>query len=180
MSSLAADKLVLDGAFADVPSLLEDFYSISEAIDESGKGSEAHTEIEDSGDPAVDSSSDVLTVPFPLLVGKPQISMLPPGFKINQSRFSSIKLPKGHQIVLHYVEDSSNFTVFLMINNSDLDKPYIIYLFENSTETHSYVDAVFLLKKLQVRFSLQTTFWNILYIRRCEISWQTYRNMQGL
>jgi len=147
MSSHAADKFVLDGGFADVPDLLEDFYNISEATDESGKGSDAHAEIEDNGDTktrALDNSSDVLTIPFPMLVDKPQISMLPPDFKISRSQFSSIKLPKGHQIVLHYVEDSSNFTIFLVVSDSDLDKPYIIYLFENSNETHSYVDAVFI------------------------------------
>ena len=150
MTSLAADKMVLDGAFADVSDLLEDFYSISEAIDESGKGSEAPAEIEGNGDPefrGVDSSSDVLAIPFPLLVDKPQISMLPPDFKINQSHSSSIKLPRGHQVVLHHVEDSSNLTVFLVVSDSgdfSLNKPYIIYLFENSSRTHSYVDAVFI------------------------------------
>ena len=150
ITPFAADKMILDGAFANISDLLEDFYSISEAIDEPGKGSEAPAEIENKGDPesrALDSSSDVLTIPFQMSVDTPQISMLPPDFKINQSRFSSIKLSRGHQIVLHHVEDSSNLTVFLVVSDSgdfSLDKPYIIYLFENSSKTHSYVDAVFI------------------------------------
>ena len=150
MTPLAADKMVLDRAFAGISNLLEDFYSISEAMDKSGKGSEAPAEIEDNGDPksrALDSSSDVLAIPFLPLVGKAQISMLPPDFKIYQSRFSSIKLPRGHQILLHHVEDSSNLTVFIVVSDSgdfSLDKPYIIYLFENSSKTHAYVDAAFI------------------------------------
>ena len=144
MSSTAADKLALDGAFADIPDILDSFYSISESINESRKDSNPHIDSDDPEHEVLSSSSDVLAVPFTLLVDKPQISMLPPDFKVNQSQLSPIKLPRGHQIVLHYVDDSCNFTVFLAISDSDLDKPYIIYLFENSNKTHSFVDAVFI------------------------------------
>ena len=153
LTPLAANKMVVDGIFADISDLLEDFYNISEAMDvidnESGKGSGVPAEIEpmlDTDDRESGPLHDVLTVPFPLIVNKPQISMLPPDFKIIDS-FSSIRLPRGHQIVLHHVEKSYNLTIFLVVGDSgdfSLDKPYIIYLFENSSKTHSYVDAVFI------------------------------------
>lgn len=89
-----------------------------------------------------DMDRDVVTIPFPLLVNKPQLSMLPPDFKIEKS-FKSIQLPKGHQIVLHHVEDSSNLTIFLAVGDS-IYQPYMIYLFDSSSKTRTYVDGSFI------------------------------------
>ena len=142
LTPLAADKMVVNRTFAEIYDRLKNIY-IPEAIDdESGRGS---------GVP------DVLTIPFPLIVKKQQISMLPPDFRITDS-FSSIQLPSSHQIVLHHVENSYNLTIFLVVGDSggfSLDKPYIIYLFENSSKTHSYVDAIFI-KEVAEKISFTT------------------------
>lgn len=145
----AADKMILDGVFADLADLLGDFYNVLEVTNESDNDSRVLDEIEPvivTNNDSPGSSYNVLAVPFPLLVDKPQISMLPPDFKILHS-LSSIQLPKDHQIVLHHIEESCNLTIFLVVGDSEdfsLDKPYVIYLFENSNKTHSYVDAVFI------------------------------------
>ncbi len=88
---------------------------------------------------------DVPPIPFPMASNKPQLSMLPQDFKVVKPLPKTqidklIKLPQGHQIKLHHIEDSCSLTVFLAINNSG--QPYVIYLHDSNQSM--YVDGAFI------------------------------------
>ena len=72
---------------------------------------------------------------------KPQLSMLPSNFTIMKYWPSKqIKIPQGHHIVLHTIDDSCGITLFLIME--DKNQPYAIYLYENSN--YIYVDGAFI------------------------------------
>ena len=153
LTSHAADKMISAGAFSMIPDEVEDYY-ISEYEDR-GTGSETtgtnvpkteSTNAEHAMTSTHEMDYDTLTVPFPLSVDKPQLSMLPPGFKIVKSS-KSLRVPVGHQIVLHDIENSGDLTVFVAVGDSGnfaLDHPYIVYLFDSSERTHTYADGGFI------------------------------------
>ena len=90
------------------------------------------------------SSQDHVHPELPLRMhhDKPQFSMLPPNFMIFQKGpDTQIKLPQGHQIVLHKVKDLCDLAIFLVLeNNSQL---YVIYLLDSDT-AYTYIDGAFL------------------------------------
>ena len=83
---------------------------------------------------------------------KPQLSFLPPGFKVTQPLPSSqidkcVKLPQGHKIVLHQVEESHQLSCLVTIGSGASDgfppdRPYVIFLHNKSNA--AYIDAAFI------------------------------------
>lgn len=78
---------------------------------------------------------------------RPQLSMLPPDFKIVKplphsliDRF--VNLPKGHQIMLHLFEESCGFTVFLVMDESG--QPYVLYLVDSNKTARMIVDGAYI------------------------------------
>ena len=81
---------------------------------------------------------------------KPQFSLLPPEFKVTQPLPNSqidkcIKLPKGHQIVLHRVEKAHQLSCLIVVGSSDIfppDQPYVIFLHNGGDA--AYIDGAFI------------------------------------
>ena len=81
---------------------------------------------------------------------KPQMSLLPPEFKITRPLPNSqvdkcIKLPQGHRIVLHHVDETQKLSCFVAIGSSGIfsyDKPYVIFLHDGSHAV--YIDGAFI------------------------------------
>ena len=81
---------------------------------------------------------------------KPQLSLLPPDFKVSQPLPNTqmnkyIKLPQGHQVVLHYVEEAHQLSCLIAVGSSDtfpLDQPYVIFLHNRSNT--AYIDGAFI------------------------------------
>lgn len=99
------------------------------------------------------SVGDSSKVQFQSSVYKPRLTLLPQGFNIIPSPSpialsplsKSIDLPQGHQIMLHYVEESHGLSVFLAVGSSDRflpDQPYVIYILDEGNQT--YVDGSFI------------------------------------
>ena len=78
---------------------------------------------------------------------KPQLSLLPPEFKVTQPLPNSqidkcIKLPHGHQIVLHSVEETNQLSCFVAVGSDHPDQPYVIFLYNKGNA--AYIDGAFI------------------------------------
>lgn len=100
------------------------------------------------------SSSNLPSIQFRSAPNMPQLSFVPPEFQITKPLRHSligrcIKLPEGHQIILHYVVENpqDSLSCFLAVtgesDTSLVGKPYIIYLFSDA-RTGVYLDAAFI------------------------------------
>lgn len=121
------------GAFGDLAQKLDQLH-LSDNLGQ-GKVSELLTKADTTGDGVQPVTTS----------NKPHLSMLPPDFKIVKPIPKTmirrvIKLPQGHQLILHTVEEG--LTLFLAIDDSG--KPYVIYVFENPQIV--YVDGAFIIE----------------------------------
>ena len=99
---------------------------------------------------AKDSKDSSLPKPQLYHSNKPQLSLLPPDFKVTQPLPNTqmdkyIKLPHGHQIVLHHVEEAHQLSCLLAVGSSDSfppDQPYVIFV-DNRSKT-AYIDGAFI------------------------------------
>lgn len=102
------------------------------------------------GPPVVQASKDGLPKVQLYHSNKPQLSLLPPEFKVTQPLSNSqidkcIKLPHGHQIVLHRVEETNQLSCLVAVGSTDIfspDQPYVIFL-HNKGKT-VYIDGAFI------------------------------------
>lgn len=100
------------------------------------------------GPPIVQATKDI-SLPNVQLYhsNKPQLSLLPPEFKVTQPLPNSqidkcIKLPQGHQIVLHSVEETNHLSCFVAVSSDRLDRPYVIFLYNKGST--AYIDGAFI------------------------------------
>lgn len=137
----AAEKMVLKGTFRKTVEQLKLSHPSNQVPcqDDQNGDITATDAVEEPGSCNQDDVQPGITLP--MRHDKPQLSMLPPDFTIvKRWPKKQIKLPQGHQIVLHLVEDSCGLTVFLAVGKND--HPYVIYLLESSRNV--YVDGAFI------------------------------------